>query len=258
MLPALLALVLGGCARRPPKHGIAFVVALDTKSMAMAADAPAQAQALDRMRAVLQGRLQALGVRFAIERDAAGQLLIKVPELGNDALAAVRQAVFRSGRLEFRRVWPGAVPDTTGPADVPPGYEEMALKTQHPGGGEHVERLYVKRIPELTGEALSHATVVRDDLGKPRISLQFTREGGSRFAEITGEIARAGQAGETRGRLAIVIDGVLHSAPTVMQEIPGGSAEITGGFTEPEAVELCAALNNPLDVPHRVVAERKF
>lgn len=257
MLPALLVLVLGGCSPRPPKHGTAFVVALDTRFMAKT-DAPAQAQALDRMRAVLQNRLQALGARFSLEPDAQGRLLVKVPDLPDAELAVVRRVLSRPGRLEFRRVRPGAVPDTAGPADVPPVYEEMMLKTQRPDGAEQVERLYVKRFPEMTGEAMSSATVAHDDRSRPQIILEFTRDGATRFGVVTRGVADEGRVAGTRARLAIMVDGELLCAPAVMEAISGGRAQITGTFTEREASELCAALNNPLDIWHRIVEERKF
>ena len=50
------------------------------------------------------------------------------------------------------------------------------------------------------------------------------------------------------GQLAIVLDGILHSAPTVRDEIRGGGAEISGDFTQREAIELSNVLNNPLAV----------
>ena len=46
-----------------------------------------------------------------------------------------------------------------------------------------------------------------------------------------------------------MLDGKLYSAPTVREEIDSGSAEITGQFTQREAIELANVLNNPLDLP---------
>ncbi|MGH7997296.1 MAG: protein translocase subunit SecF, partial [Opitutaceae bacterium] len=51
------------------------------------------------------------------------------------------------------------------------------------------------------------------------------------------------------GRLAIVLDGKLYSAPTVKQEIDGDSAVIEGSFTDRQAIDLSNVLNNPLDLP---------
>ena len=42
--------------------------------------------------------------------------------------------------------------------------------------------------------------------------------------------------------LAIVLDGVVESAPSVKEEIDGGRAEITGKFTHEEAANLALVL----------------
>ena len=74
------------------------------------------------------------------------------------------------------------------------------------------------------------------------------------FADLTGRIAResneiASETGRQRpGQLAIVLDGKLYSAPTVRERIGGGSAVISGTFSQREAVELSNVLNNPLSV----------
>ena len=55
---------------------------------------------------------------------------------------------------------------------------------------------------------------------------------------------------------AIVLDGNLYSAPTVHDEIDSDSAQITGSFTDREAINLANVVNNPLDLP-LVVRELK-
>ena len=47
-------------------------------------------------------------------------------------------------------------------------------------------------------------------------------------------------------RLAIVLDGHLYSAPVIRSEISEGKAQITGSFTEEEARELAAKINNAI------------
>jgi SecD/SecF fusion protein len=68
-------------------------------------------------------------------------------------------------------------------------------------------------------------------------------------------IAEIGQRGGPLGRLAIVLDGKLYSAPTVKEEINSTSAQITGSFTDREAINLANVLNNPLDVELRVMEQ---
>src|SRR5690606_11753972 len=108
---------------------------------------------------------------------------------------------------------------------------------------------YVKRLPEMTGEGVAAAYPVMDEFGRFKITLQFTDEGAERFADITGAIAEDNARYQRVGQLAIVLDGKLYSAPTVRERIDSDSAEISGQFTQREAIDLANVLNNPLDLP---------
>jgi preprotein translocase subunit SecD len=102
---------------------------------------------------------------------------------------------------------------------------------------------------ELTGADLQSASVVFDSqTGKPTISLQFTSDGGTKFAAITGR-----NVGKP---LPIVLDDQIVSAPTVQGQITGGSAQITGSFTVDEAKQLAIQLNaGALPVPITLIQQ---
>lgn len=102
---------------------------------------------------------------------------------------------------------------------------------------------------DLTGADLKSADVAYDTQnGKPVISLQFTEEGGSKFAELTGR--------NVGRELPIILDNQVVSAPVVEQIITGGSAQISGAFTIEEAKQLSVQLNaGALPVPARLVQE---
>ena len=58
-------------------------------------------------------------------------------------------------------------------------------------------------------------------------------------------------------RLAIVLDGNVHSAPVIRERIPSGQAQITGGFTSEEATDLAIVLRaGALPAPVQVLEER--
>ena len=63
---------------------------------------------------------------------------------------------------------------------------------------------------------------------------------------------------EFDGKLFILIDGKLFSAPVIRSTIESGSGEITGQFTLKEATELAGALNAPLPNPVKVVEMKNF
>jgi len=150
-------------------------------------------------------------------------------------------------QLSFRLVYPNAVP---GPGvDTPPGYEIMTERDDEGRNGGQPPELFIRRIPEMTGEIISEARAVNDPMtGRPKVTMQFTAEGRKRFAAVTKEIAALGASGRP-GQMAIVLDGQLYSAPTVQQEIDSPSAEITGRFTDRQVLDLANVLNNPLDLP---------
>lgn len=102
---------------------------------------------------------------------------------------------------------------------------------------------------DLTGADLKNAQVVFDkNTGKPSISIQFTDEGGKKFAAITKR--------NIGKQLPIILDNQVISAPAVQEEITGGSAQITGNFTVDEAKQLVIQLNaGSLPVPVNLVQE---
>ncbi|MGA3291798.1 MAG: protein translocase subunit SecD [Candidatus Microgenomates bacterium] len=102
---------------------------------------------------------------------------------------------------------------------------------------------------DLTGADLQSASVIFDSqTGKPEVSLQFTTEGGNKFADITGR-----NVGKP---LPIVLDNNIIEEPVVQEQITGGNAQITGSFTVDEAKQLAVQLNaGALPVPVNLVQE---
>jgi preprotein translocase subunit SecD len=81
---------------------------------------------------------------------------------------------------------------------------------------------------DVTGEDLQDAFVSVDQQDNmPFVSLNFNYRGAEKFEKVTGE--------NVRKRLAIVLDGVVHSAPVLQEKIGGGKARITMGRGNYEA-----------------------
>jgi protein-export membrane protein SecD len=108
---------------------------------------------------------------------------------------------------------------------------------------------------EISGKYLESA-VVRigqgmnpQTKGKPYIALKFDKRGAKRFATITGQ--------NIKKRLAIVLDNVVYSAPTIQDKIPTGEASITGIPSIDEAQDLTIVLNaGNLPAPVKIIEER--
>ena len=96
---------------------------------------------------------------------------------------------------------------------------------------------------ELTGRYLKKANLEFDPTSRePSVKLLFNDEGAKLFAQITRE--------NVNKQVAIYLDRAVISAPRVNEEITGGEAVISGGFTPEEAKTLMGRLNSgALPVP---------
>jgi len=199
---------------------------------------------------IISARINAYGVAEPLIRQVGdNRIEVQIPGLNTKDNPDIVDQVKAPAKLTFRLVHPTLAP---GPGvETPPGYEPLTEERQSRTGETFVDELFVKRIPEMTGEAISNSFARPDMYGKPEVILQFTKEGRKRFAEVTREIAAMGTQNNP-GRLAIVLDGKLVSAPTVHEEINSDTAQITGSFSDREAKTLSDDLNNPLDVELQV------
>ncbi len=231
------------------KGGVAFTLEVDEKAVSDQLEHERE-EKLQKAIEIISTRINSFGVAEPIVRPVGvNRIEVQLPGISSKDNPEVLDAVKKPARLDFRVVHPTQSPHNTPAGEVPPGYEVMTLEQEGRGGEIQTEELFVKRRPEMTGDAIDTAFARPDLYGKPEIVLQFTSSGRQRFAEITrGMVAEAQRTG-TIARLAIVLDGMLYSAPTVREEIDSESAQITGTFTDREAINLANVLNNPLDLP---------
>ena len=229
------------------KGGVAFTLEVDDRVAAKDSDRD-RAEKLTKAIEIIGARINAFGVAEPVIRPIGNNRIeVQLPGLDTRTNPDVIDQVKTPARLDFRMVEATLAP---GPGvDTPPGYEIMTLDHEGVRGESSVEELFVKRIPEMTGEMIETSFARPDLYGKPEVILQFTSAGRKRFAEVTRAIAEGGQQAGRLGRLAIVLDGKLYSAPTVREEINNDSAQISGSFSDREAINLANVLNNPLDLP---------
>jgi preprotein translocase subunit SecD len=100
----------------------------------------------------------------------------------------------------------------------------------------------VSTPPVVTGADLSNASVGYDQNNQPKVNMSFNSAGATKFADVTGKMAQKAQLTGQDQLLAIVLDGVVQSAPRVQEQISGGNAEITGHFTLAQAQQLALVL----------------
>jgi SecD/SecF fusion protein len=206
--------------------------------------------ALSQAVEVLRRRVDKFGVAEPIIQPAGrNRILVQLPGLSEADRESAQRQLQRAAFLEFRLVHERSE-ELLREGLIEPGYEVLTEERRNPDGTKTLQRYLVKKRPErgMTGAYIKSAMVVRGNLGEPRIVFQLTSEG----AELFGQITR-----ENQGRLlAIVLDGVLYSAPRIREPILTGSGEITGNFDLREAIELANVLENPLRAPLRVIESR--
>jgi SecD/SecF fusion protein len=232
------------------KGGVAFTLEVDDSSVAAASTEERQ-EKLSKAIDIIGNRINAFGVAEPVIRPVGeNRIEIQLPGVSTQDNPEVVNSVKKPARLDFRLVHPFLEPGQT--SDVPPGYELMTLESELRNGEIYTQEVFVKRIPEMTGEGVQDSYPTMDEYGRFKIIMRFTSEGKSQFADVTRTIAESNQRTGRTGQLAIVLDGKLYSAPTVREEINSDSAEISGSFTQREAFDLANVLNNPLDLPLQV------
>ncbi len=173
-----------------------------------------------------------------------GSFLSYIQTVGNDF------GVDEADMVEFRRVYERSR------QFWPEGYE-LLFGPQERHEGRRVRRLYVlKAEPEMLGSAIKDARPAPyqgSEAGLANtwiVSLKLERRDAATFSQVTGRnIGR---------RLAIVLDGVVKSAPVIQSRIPDGNAMITTNEVNPdEARDLAIVLRSgALPAPVNIVEER--
>ena len=126
------------------------------------------------------------------------------------------------------------------PTDKPSNRAELRLGQDDPADGlvkvtvkGTDDVIYLHKDAVLTSKEIETAVVTKDSRGKPAIAIAFSVDGAKRIADVTKN--------NIDKRLAIVVDGIVISAPTIRSAIRS-RAEISGNFTEKEAADIAKAL----------------
>jgi preprotein translocase subunit SecD len=216
---------------------------------------------LDQTVAVIRNRVDALGVAEPEVARQGETILVQLPGV-TDTDQAV-DVIGQTAQLQFRRVLEYLPPGTPGydeldpwdPAQGPPPAEEEVALYERPTdvAGDDLPALGDQAIYRLgpvalDGSGVADATAGTDEFGLNwQVNLDLDAQGAQAFAQITGELACEPQGAPTR-QLAVVLDGVVESAPTMNptvvcgQGISGGSATITTGGGQEDARQLALVL----------------
>ncbi|MFA6520447.1 MAG: protein translocase subunit SecD [Candidatus Paceibacterota bacterium] len=197
------------------------------------------AESMDALRDVIERRVNLFGVSEPVVQVQHGgfvsgaeeQLIIDLP-----GVTDVKQAIDMIGQtplLEFKTEAPKGADNSKEVKIGKDGKIDL--------GSLNLDQKFIPT--ELTGRYLQKATLEFDqNTREPKVSLQFDEAGTKLFAEITKN--------NVGKMVAIYLDGAPISTPVVREEIPSGTAVISGNFTPTEAKQLVGRLNSgALPVP---------
>lgn len=226
------------------KGGVGFTLKIDEKAQADMNAFEQEEQLKDAIE-IMSDRLDGLGVAEPVIRPVGNDAIeIQIAGLSTKDNPEVVDSLKKPAKLEFRRVHPTLTPQTTRPEDYPVGYEVLVEEIEDRKSGQVYEQaMFVKMIPEATGAIVEDAFASQTQTGSFQINLVMTNDGADIFRAVTEKMV--GQP------LAIVLDGKLYSAPTI-QDVLSKQAQISGSFSQREAIDLANVLNNPLAVELRV------
>lgn len=176
----------------------------------------------------------------AIRNTEQGQYPLRGPVVGMAHILDTPMVNMYLSYPEIKAVFPGDVKFawTAKPIDEEGVvYQLLALKVT----------TFNKQAP-LDGKVITNARVDVSQLGEREVSLAMNAEGAKTWKQLTGR-----NIGKS---IAIVLDGLVYSYPTVQVEIAGGNSQITGNFTNAEAQDLANILNSgKLDTKVQIIQE---
>jgi preprotein translocase subunit SecD len=196
---------------------------------------PTAAQ-METIRSIMEKRVNSTGVSEPIvETVGSNEVLVQVP--GATDPSKIRDLVGQTGQLDFVLL-PKAIygdvtaPSTTTPLPVEGSQIDPTLPVQFTGGDLDAGSVSAAVDPSRPGYWL--------------VNFGFNSAKANDFAAWSGQ--------HVNEYFAIVLDGIVQSAPYIKSQITGGTGQITGNFTKADAVKLATILQYGA-LPYQVAEE---
>ena len=188
-----------------------------------------KASDMDRAEFIVRNRVDKLGAsETSIQRQGSDSILVQMPGLKNAEEAL--NVIGSTGQLEFVEV--ASINDTATVAALRVSDDNVKLK---PGTYK----------PFMTGEVVKSASIGQDPTsGQIQVSIVMSAEGSKVWGEATKRMAPISTGGLSPNgeQVAIVLDGIVKSAPVVNEPILSGQTAISGKFTAEDAKNLKTVL----------------
>lgn len=219
--------------------GIHLVLRVDTANLPEKQKEDATERALE----IIRNRIDQFGVKEpVITRQGKEGIVVQLPGV-TDRKRAV-DLIGKTALLEFKLVSDDLeLLKQAREGNIPEGYE---LKKD-----PREEELLVRKDASLTGDTLVDASVRFDQsqFNEPYVGFKLNPKGAEIFSKLTAD--------NVGKRLAIVLDGVVQSAPVIRERIPRGEGQISGNFKVADANDLAIILRaGALPAPIKIEEER--
>ncbi len=125
-------------------------------------------------------------------------------------------------------------------------------KSEKTNDNKEILPLYFVKKPggraPMEGDVITDASNDYDDRGRPEVTMNMNAEGARKWRNLT--------AANVNRPVAILLDGLVYTAPNVQNEIPNGRSSISGNFTVEETKDLSNVLKaGKLPAPTNIVEE---
>ena len=197
---------------------------------------------MEKSRAIVEKRVNLLGASEAtVQVQGNNQILVQIPGVSDPEQAL--KTIGTTGKLEFARL--DSFTDEDVKQKIDSGQTDHENITDPVTGQQFAveSKLTAPQgtyTPLITGENISRVDVGRESETATTYSVNLTLDsaGSAAFARATKELV------STHGKIVILLDGVVQSAPAVQSEITGGQVSITGNYTLDQAKSLQTVLES--------------
>ncbi|WP_251231335.1 protein translocase subunit SecD [Adlercreutzia aquisgranensis] len=203
------------------------------------------AEEMESSRAIIESRVNSLGASEAVvQLQGNDQILVQIPGLSDSEQALA--TIGKTGQLVLARL--DSFTDEEVVKQIESGeFESQGVITDEFGmsfpSGTSTSTIRVEPgtyTPLVTGSEITNVTIGRPsetatDYG---VNVTLNSQGAAAFAQATEELAA------DHGRIVIILDDMVESAPAVQGVIPDGHVQITGDYTMDEAKALQTVLQS--------------
>ena len=186
---------------------------------------PVTKDQMDAAQKVITSRVNASGASASsVQQQGSDAFLVQVPGAQNSQ--AILDTLSSQGVLEFVDV-----------RDIES--EQVQQYIQQGLTGMNLKDEGIAYTAFMTGDSVTRTNVSRPQGSADyAVDLQLDSAGTTAFAKVSSDLVA------THGQIAILLDGVVKSAPSVQSAITGGQVQITGSYTSEEAQALKAIIDS--------------